>query len=155
MSVTLTLEDEIDVGRGDLIAVGAPAITRRFAADLVWMDERALEPSRLYLLKQTTRTVTAEVDHALGLNQIERVTVSTGRPIVCDPYPQNRATGSFILIDPTTNFTSGMIVDPVREEAGPAERSSAAERIAALARAAATPAEAAEAVRRALEELLA
>ena len=71
------------------------------------MDERPLDPARVYLLKHTTRTVTAEVSHALLLNQIGTVTVSTARPLVFDPYEANRTTGSFILIDPATQFTAG------------------------------------------------
>jgi sulfate adenylyltransferase subunit 1 (EFTu-like GTPase family) len=120
------------------------------------MDERPLDPSRVYLLKHTTRTVTAEVDHALLLNQIGTVTLSTARPIVFDRYADNRSTGSFILIDPSTNFTAGagMIADTVRDGAIRPVRPSAAEKLARLARAAPSDAEAIEAVRRVLEELL-
>src|SRR5258707_2737264 len=107
MSVTLTLEDEIDISRGDMIAVGETHVGQQFRADVVWMDERPLDPSRVYLLKHTTRTVTAEVDHGLVLNQIGSVTIATARPIIFDRYLDNRGTGSFILIDPVTNFTSG------------------------------------------------
>ena len=63
MSVTLTLDDEIDISRGDVLAVGELEVGQRFEADVVWMDERPLDPARVYLLKHTTRTVTAEVDH--------------------------------------------------------------------------------------------
>ena len=156
MSVTLTLEDEIDVSRGDLIAVGDVHVGQRFRADVVWMDERPLEPSRVYLMKHTTRTVSAEVDHGLVLNQIGSVTVSTTRPMVFDPYVENRGTGSFILIDPATHFTAGagMISEAVGERSASVAQPSAAERLARLARSAATDAEAVEVVRRALEELL-
>jgi sulfate adenylyltransferase large subunit len=156
MSVTLTLEDEIDISRGDLLTIGGIEVGQRFRADVVWMDERPLDPSRVYLLKQTTRTVTAVVDHGLILNQIGSVTVSTARPVMFDPYRQNRGTGSFILIDPATNFTSGagMIVEAVRERAGSTVAKNAAERLARVARSAASEAEAVEAVRKALEELL-
>ena len=156
MSVTLTLEDEIDISRGDLIGIGEVQVGQRFRADVVWMDERPLDPSRVYLLKQTTRTVSAEVDHGLVLNQIGSVTVSTARPITFESYVENRATGSFILIDPATNFTSGagMIAEAVRERAHAGARPSAAERLARLARTASTDAEAIDAVRKALEELL-
>ena len=158
MSVTLTLEDEIDISRGDMITVGEIEVGQRFRADVVWMDERPLDPGRVYLLKHTTRTVTAEVDHGLVLNQIGSVTVSTARPIMFDRYVDNRGTGSFILIDPATNFTSGagMIAEAVRERSasggGQAERGRAAG--ARRAHAPATDAEAIEAVRKALEELL-
>ena len=81
------------------------------------MDERPLDPARVYLLKQSTRTVTAEVDHGLVLNQIGTVTITTARPLVFDRYTENRATGSFILIDPATHFTAGagMITNPVHQ----------------------------------------
>ena len=127
-----------------------------FRSDLVWMDERPLDPSRVYLLKQTTRTVHAEVDHRLVLNQIGSITVSTSRPIMFDRYVENRGTGSFVLIDPSTNFTAGagMIAEPVGDRAAATlERPSAAERLARVARAAASEAEAIEAVREALQEL--
>jgi sulfate adenylyltransferase large subunit len=156
MSVTLVLDDELDVSRGDLLAVGEPIVGRRVRADVVWMDERPLDPSRVYLLKHTTRTVTAEVDHGLVLNQIGSVTVSTTRPLIFDRYTENRGTGSFILIDPSTNFTAGagMIAGAADGRSASLGRPSAAERLAQVARAAASEAEAVEAVRKALEELL-
>jgi sulfate adenylyltransferase large subunit len=156
MSVTLMLEDEIDISRGDMIGIGDIQVAQRFRADVVWMDERPLEPSRVYLMKHTTRTVTAEVDHGLLLNQIASVTVSTARPIMFDRYQENRGTGSFILIDPVTNFTAGagMIIEAVRGRTSGVGRPSAAERLARLARTAPNDAEAVEAVRQALEELL-
>jgi sulfate adenylyltransferase large subunit len=156
MSVTLMLEDEIDISRGDMIGIGDIQVGQRFRADVVWMDERPLEPSRVYLLKHTTRTVTAEVDHGLLLNQIATVTVSTARPIMFDRYQENRGTGSFILIDPVTNFTAGagMIIEAVRGRTSSVGRPSAAERLARLARTAPNDAAAVEAVRQALEELL-
>jgi sulfate adenylyltransferase large subunit len=155
-SVAITLEDEIDVSRGDTIAVGDLHVGQRFRADLVWMDERPLDPGRVYLLKHTTRTVSAEIDRPLMLNQIGSVTVSTARPIIFDRYTDNRGTGSFVLIDPASNFTAGagMIAEPIRDRSAAATQPSAAERLARLARAAATDEEAAEAVRKALEELL-
>ena len=156
MSVTLTLADEIDVSRGDVLAVGQPEVGHRFLADVVWMDERALDPSRVYLLKHTTRTVGAEVDHPLVLNQIGRVAVRTTRPLIFDRYAENRVTGSFILIDAVTNFTAGagMIVGPLDHEIKAATTPSAAERLARLAREATSDDAAIEAVRTALEELL-
>jgi sulfate adenylyltransferase large subunit len=159
MSVTLTLDDEIDISRGDILATEPPDVGQRFDAEVVWMDERPLDPARVYLLKQTTRTVTAEINHGMVLNQIGTVTVSTARPLVFDRYERNRATGSFILIDPATHFTAGagMIVNAAREAAaaGPvAAPVSAAERLALLARKAGSDAEATEAIRKALEEML-
>jgi sulfate adenylyltransferase large subunit len=156
MSITLTLEDEVDISRGDMIATGEPQVGQQFRADIVWMDERPLDPARVYLLKHSTRTVTAEVDRGLMLNQIGPVTVSTTRPVIFDRYVENRGTGSFILIDPTTNFTAGagMIGDAVHAHTA-SGRPDAAERLARLARSAASDHEAIEAVRKALEDLLA
>src|SRR5262245_44284536 len=137
MSVTLTLDDEIDISRGDVLTpsdsahpstglgvtlshskgqggpsdsrgtVGPALVGQKFEAEVVWMDERPLDPGRVYLLKHGTRTVTAEINHGLVLNQIGTVQVSTARPLVFDRYRANRATGNFILIDPATHFTCG------------------------------------------------
>jgi sulfate adenylyltransferase large subunit len=157
MSVTLTLDDEIDISRGDVLTIEQPFVGQKFDAEVVWMDERPLDPARVYLLKQGTRSVTAEVNHGLALNQIGTVQVSTARPIVFDRYAENRGTGSFILIDPATHFTcgAGMIIEPVHN--GAVTHSAPltfAERLAQLARRAASDEEAAEAVRNALEEML-
>ena len=157
MSVTLTLDDELDISRGDVLSAEKPFVGQKFEAELVWMDERPLDPGRVYLLKHSTRTVTAEISHGMVLNQIGTVVVTTARPIAFDRYTDNRATGSFILVDPGTHFTcgAGMITQPVREGAvvhtAPL---SFAERLAQLARRAGSDAEAAEAVRKALEEML-
>jgi sulfate adenylyltransferase large subunit len=157
MSVTLALDDEIDISRGDVLTVEPAFVGQKFEAEVVWMDERPLDPGRVYLLKQGTRSVTAEVNHGLVLNQIGTVQVSTARPIVFDRYAENRGTGSFILIDPATHFTcgAGMITDPVRESA-PHHTAplTFAERLAHLARRAGSDEEAAELVRKALEEML-
>jgi sulfate adenylyltransferase subunit 1 len=167
MSVTLVLDDEIDISRGDTIVNASgqrpegnghyePHVGRRFEADVVWMDERPLDTSRLYMLKHTTRTVTAEANRPLALNQIETVTLTTSRPLVFDRYRDIRATGSFILIDPSTNFTAGagMIIDAVRDDHGGGSRPNAAERLVKLARSAGSHEEAVAAIERALEELL-
>jgi sulfate adenylyltransferase large subunit len=158
MSVTLALDNEIDISRGDLLADDSAFAGQRFEADVVWMDERPLDPARIYLLKQTTRTVSAEVSRGLTLNQIGTVAISTARPIVFDAYHTNRATGSFILIDPATHFTAGagMIIRAVHEQRirATAVAVTAAERLALLARGAASDAEAIQAVRSALEEML-
>jgi sulfate adenylyltransferase large subunit len=157
MSVTIALDDEIDVSRGDVLAAEPPLVGRRFEAEIVWMDERPLDPARLYLVKQGTRMVTAEIDHGLVLNQIGTVTVSAARPLVFDRYEANRATGSFIVIDPATHFTAGagMIRSAVRQPVAAATPAvSAAERIALVARHAGSDAEAIDAVRTALEEML-
>ena len=155
MSVTLVLTDEIDISRGDVLAAGRLHAGRRFAAEVVWMDERPLDPKRPYILKQGTRTVMAEAGSALALNQIGPVTITTGRPIVFEPYADNRTTGSFILIDPATNFTAGagMIAEALADD-GPTVTQGVAERLARTARAAATDGAAADAVRAMLEEML-
>lgn len=123
---------------------------------MVWMDERPLEPSRMYALKHATRTVTVEADRALALNDIGPVRLKTSRPIVFDPYARNRTMGSVIVIDPATHFTAGagMIMRPVRERHTGDAHPAAAERLVRAARAASSEADAVEAVRRALEEML-
>jgi sulfate adenylyltransferase subunit 1 (EFTu-like GTPase family) len=169
MSVTLTLDDEIDISRGDVLSSpreahgqegprsGHPLVGQAFEADVVWMDERPLDPGRVYILKHGTRTVTAEMNHGLVLNQIGIVQVSTARPLVFDRYRDSRSTGSFILIDPATQFTcgAGMISEPAREASSAHNAPlSFAERLAHLARRATSDEEAAEAIRKALEEML-
>ena len=156
MSVTLTLEDELDISRGDVLAIGATEVGNRFEADIVWMDERSLDPDRVYLLKHGATTVSAEIDRPFKLNEIGAATVVASRPIVFDTYGADRATGSFILIDPATNFTAGagMIIRRVAESGGGAHQAGAAGRIAQAARMAASDSEAVDAVRRVLEEIL-
>jgi len=164
MSVTLTLEDEIDISRGDVLVADSqpaalsyqPSVEKRFEAEMVWMDERPLAPSRAYLLEHETRVVSAEVNRGLVLNQIGTVGITTTRPLVFDRYADNRATGSFILIDPATNFTAGagMITGAVMEQAVNVARPSAAERLVQIARGASSEAEAIELVRLALEDIL-
>ena len=163
MSVTLTLADEIDISRGDVITVQEgltgrlqPFVEQRFEADVVWMDERPLDPSRVYLLKHGTRVMAAEVDRRLELNQIRSVTVTAARPIVFDRYRDSRFTGCFILIDPATNFTAGagMIASAVHERPASVAPPSAAAQLAQIARSAATDADAVDAVRLALEDIL-
>jgi sulfate adenylyltransferase large subunit len=157
MSVTLTLDHEIDISRGDVLTIEPAFVGQKFEAEVVWMDEKPLDPGRVYLLKQGTRTVTAEVNHALVLNQIGTVQVSTARPIVFDRYSENRNTGSFILIDPATHFTcgAGMIAEPIRE-GSPLHTAplTFAERLAHMARRAKSDEEAAVLIREALEEML-
>jgi sulfate adenylyltransferase subunit 1 (EFTu-like GTPase family) len=130
-SITLTLEDELDISRGDLIVTPeSPAIiTTHLTASLVWMDEQPLALNRRYLLKHTSKTVHAQVtavdyrldiatlEHqptaTLALNGIGVVAIETVQPLTVDRYSNNRITGSFVLIDPATNATAaaGMIRD--------------------------------------------
>ena len=157
MSVTLTLDSEIDISRGDTLTTEPPLVGQRFEAEIVWMDERPLDPGRTYLLKHGTRSVTAEINHGLVLNQIGTVMVSTARPLVFDRYETNRFTGSFIIIDPATHFTAGagMIMNPTRERSAPVTHTMTwAERLAQIARGAGSDEEAADLVRKALEEML-
>jgi len=133
-AVTLTLDREIDVSRGDVLADprARPAVADRFAARLVWMAEEPLLPGRSYLVKCGTRTVAgsvmtirAEIDvnsfveraaDTLALNAVARVEVALGEAIAFDPYAENRETGAFILIDRLTNATvaAGMIDHALR-----------------------------------------
>jgi sulfate adenylyltransferase large subunit len=137
MSVTVCLDEELDVSRGDmLVAPGdRPERALRFEATLVWMNEKAAVAERPYLLKHTTQTLSArivEIRHRvdvqtlaaqsageLRLNEIGAVLVETQRPLFVDPYRRNRFTGSFILLDPLTNETlgAGMIESAVAEAA--------------------------------------
>ena len=130
-SVTLTLADEIDIARGDVIGhpKDRPTVTRRLSADLIWMDETPAAIGQHFLLKIGTATVPATLSHvadtlvvetldrlpaaSLALNAIGRVHIETGRPIAFDPYAVNRQTGGFILIDRTTFRTvaAGMVVE--------------------------------------------
>ena len=133
-SVTLTLTDEVDCSRGDVIAVAGdpPQTSDQFSATLVWMNEEALKPGRGYWLKLGTQTVTATVqppkyeidvnslEHlaakTLGLNAIGVAEFATDRPIVFEPYAESRQLGGFILIDKFTNATvaAGMIAFSLR-----------------------------------------
>ncbi len=126
MSVTITLEHDLDISRGDML-VGPddpPLATQAFEANVCWMADRSLTAGRRYNLKHTTRTVRALVDevvyrhdvnslerheHAetLSLNEIGRVRLRTTAPLFVDDYATNRGTGSFILMDETTNDTVG------------------------------------------------
>jgi sulfate adenylyltransferase large subunit len=126
MSVTLRLENELDVSRGELIcrAEEAPTVSRELRADVCWLNERPLRAGGRYVIKHTTRTATAIVAELgnvvdvhtlertsappqLGLNDIGEVRLRTSAPLAFDPYHSNRRTGSFILIDETTNETVG------------------------------------------------
>jgi sulfate adenylyltransferase large subunit len=156
MPVTLVLEHDVDVGRGDVLAASAPHVGRRFTADVVWMDEQRLQRGRPYVMKHGARSVTAEVDGTLGLNDIGRVTVTAARPLAFDRFGDDRTTGSFILIDPATNFTAGagMIAEPLSERRDSLSSSGTAARLARAARGADTHEAAVTVVERILEEML-
>lgn len=128
-SVVLTLEDEIDISRGDMIVRkgNLPQKSNRLDATLCWMSETPFNPKGAYQLQHSTRRVRAMVEEltyridvntmhreecdTLNLNEIGRVKLTTTQPLFYDRYSLNRATGSFILIDPATNNTvaAGMI----------------------------------------------
>ena len=131
-SVTIVLEDEIDLSRGEMLvkAGDEPNVGHNFKAMMVWMDVEAMDRGKSFFLKHTTNTTRAHVRRveykvnvntmersaaeALSLNEIGLVDISTTSPLIYDAYSDNRATGAFILIDPISNFTSavGMIVGP-------------------------------------------
>ena len=131
MSVALTLEDEIDSSRGDMIVKpgNLPKLEQKFDAMLVWMSEAAMVPGKQYVFKHTTKMVTGnfstlryQIDvntmrsspaPTLELNQIGRVNVVLNQPIAFDRYQNNKQTGAFIVIDRITNVTvaAGMIMD--------------------------------------------
>ncbi|QDU70706.1 sulfate adenylyltransferase subunit CysN [Mucisphaera calidilacus] len=142
MATTLTLEDEIDVSRGDMLVHprNLPRIGREFEAMLVWMTEEAMVPGRGYMIKQAHKLVPARISDLryqldintlhrqeaseLPLNGIGRCRFTTEEPLIYDPYKVNRTTGSFIVVDRLTNNTvgAGMILD-VSGELSDAERS--------------------------------
>jgi sulfate adenylyltransferase large subunit len=129
-SVTLVLEDDLDIARGEMICTpeSPPRVGRELEADVCWMSEHPLDPRGRYAIKHTTRSARAAVDEiahrvdmaslkeqpapgALELNDIGRVRLRTSEELAFDPYARNRSTGSFILIDEASNDTvaAGMI----------------------------------------------
>ncbi|QDU94170.1 sulfate adenylyltransferase subunit CysN [Lignipirellula cremea] len=124
-AVTLTLEDEIDCSRGDVIVRpgNTPRVDNKFEAMIVWMADEPLTPGKQFLFKQTTKTVGGAINTlryrvdvntmhrseapVLKLNEIGRCSVTLNQPICFDAYRRNRATGAFILVDRLTNVTVG------------------------------------------------
>jgi sulfate adenylyltransferase subunit 1 len=131
-SVTLTIEDHLDISRGDMLINGgeSPRVAREFDAMLCWLSEQAFDSNRKYIIKHTTRMVkglVTRIDYrvdvntmqhesidSLRMNDIVRVGIKVQQPLVIDAYAQNRGTGCFILIDETSNNTvaAGMIGNP-------------------------------------------
>jgi sulfate adenylyltransferase subunit 1 len=130
-SVTLLLEDDLDVSRGDMLVKDrdSVAVTNEYRADICWLSEQPLDTRRKYLVKHATKTVKVwltRIEHrvdvntsqlvgglsSLQMNDIARVGIKAQQPLVIDSYARNRATGSFIIIDEVTNNTvgAGMIV---------------------------------------------
>jgi bifunctional enzyme CysN/CysC len=137
-AVVVTLEDEIDVSRGDMIVrrKNLPVVSDRFEAYLCWMNETPMEIGRAYALLHTSREVQAFVERieyrvdvdtlhrdpasTLAVNEIGRVEIITAKPLCFDSYRVNSATGSFVLIDPATNVTVG--AGMIRGETNPLEK---------------------------------
>ena len=147
LSVSILLEDDIDVSRGDMICRphNQPTVAQEFEAMICWMHERPMAEGGRYLLKHTSRTVRATIDELryrmdvntlrsdraateLGLNEIGRVRLRTSAPLLLDTYDVSRATGGFVLIDETTYDTvgGGMV-----EHAGPPQEVPEPESVAA------------------------
>ncbi len=136
MSVTLKLEDEIDLSRGDMLVSPAsqPQVSQRFRAAMVWMHAQALKIEQTYWIKQGVRQVRGSVtriQHRININTLEEesserlqindiavVEFQTNSPLFFDSYKENRATGSFIVIDPLTNATlgAGMIQESLAQD---------------------------------------
>ena len=134
-SVTLTMEDEVDISRGDMIVRrnNVPTQSQYIDAYLCWMNEEALEPGKNYLLKHTSQVVSMHVETihyrmnvdtlsqedtpSLALNEIGRVQITTSKALFIDPYKINKITGSFIVIDPASNVTVGAGI--IRKQAEP------------------------------------
>jgi bifunctional enzyme CysN/CysC len=134
--VTVCLEEERDLSRGDMIACPAepPAVTGHFRATLIWMAQQPLRCGVPYLLKHTTRQVCATIERILyrtdiqtlermpsqelRLNDIAEVEIETHHPLYLDPYDENRLTGSFIVIDMDSNLTvaAGMARENLQQE---------------------------------------
>ncbi|MCK5189016.1 MAG: sulfate adenylyltransferase subunit CysN [Methylococcales bacterium] len=126
MAVTLTMEDEIDISRGDMIIGNgntSAMVADKFHATIVWMAEKEMTPGRQYIIKLATRSVSGSISsidyridvntlehhdaNDLKLNEIASCTVSVNAPVVFDPYKQNKGTGGFIIIDRLSNVTVG------------------------------------------------
>jgi bifunctional enzyme CysN/CysC len=137
MAVTLTLEDEIDISRGDMLIGNeqhSTIVADKFVATIVWMDEKALTPGRQYTIKLATRSVSGSIalihhridvntlEHHdavdLQLNEIGSCTLAVNAPVVFDVYKNNKGTGAFIIIDRLTNGTvgAGMITGATDDE---------------------------------------
>lgn len=134
-SVTIQLEDEIDISRGEMIVhpSNLPTRSRGIETMLVWMDEEKMDASKSFYLKHTTNTTRCHIDHlkykvdvntmehsdtdSLSLNEIGRAVIATSKELFFDPYHSIKAGGAFVLIDPITNNTSavGMIVNAASE----------------------------------------
>ena len=136
MSVSLLLEDEVDISRGDMIVLedNVPYVSQNFDAMITWMHETPMKVGKKYWIKHTTRSARAMIKELkfgveiqtlernydaseLGLNEIGRVTMMTTIPLAFDAYSRNRQTGSFIIVEEGTNLTvaAGLICEPIKD----------------------------------------
>ncbi|UBM62465.1 sulfate adenylyltransferase subunit CysN [Candidatus Sulfidibacterium hydrothermale] len=135
-SISLTLEDEIDISRGNMLVHpdNLPQVSRHFEAMLVWMDEKPMNPFTQFYIKHNTHSTKAKIDQIryrvdvntlehqtidhFELNEIGRVVITTVEPLYFDAYKKNRQTGAFILIDPITHNTVavGMMLDKLSSD---------------------------------------
>ena len=135
LTTTITLEDEIDISRGDMIVKSdnLPLHSNTYRTNLVWMDEEPMMPNKQYGFKFATKFVPGSVTEVeyqidvnsmehkntvrLALNEIAVVKVKLTQPVACDPYTKNRSTGAFIIIDRVTNGTvgAGMVIDVAQD----------------------------------------
>ncbi len=129
-SVTITLEDEIDLSRGEMLVHNnnRPHVGHHMRAMMVWMDEQPMDKTKAFYIKHTTNSTRAYITNVMHrvdintgekvaaegmrLNEIAEVKITTSTPLMFDSYTENRQTGAFVIIDPVTNFTSavGMII---------------------------------------------
>ncbi len=146
-AVTITLQDEIDISRGDMLVApnNAPPLENAVEAMVVWFDGEALVPGKQYLVKHTTRQTAAAVTDiryrinvadlhrepatTLKMNEVGRIRIECARPLAVDAYTKNRSCGSFILIDRLTNATvgAGMIVERKTADQATGRRRAAAD----------------------------
>ena len=160
-SVTITLEDEIDISRGDMIVHpdNRPRVERHFEAMLVWMDENEMDLSTQFYIKHASNNTKAKIDQVrykvdvntlerssvenFKLNEIGRVVITTTKPLFFDPYTKNRQTGSFILIDPLSHNTCavGMIIDKLGSKDLPSRITDTDKKTIALGKSLVTPEE--------------
>jgi adenylyl-sulfate kinase len=160
-SVTITLEDEIDISRGDMIVHpdNRPRVERHFEAMLVWMDENEMDLSTQFYIKHANNNTKAKIDQVrykvdvntlerssvenFKLNEIGRVVITTTKPLFFDPYTKNRQTGSFILIDPLSHNTCavGMIIDKLGSKDLPSRITDTDKKTIALGKSLVTPEE--------------
>jgi sulfate adenylyltransferase subunit 1 len=143
LTTTITLEDEIDISRGDMIVKSdnLPLHSNTFRTNLVWMDEEPMMPNKQYGFKFATKFIpgsVTEVEYQIDVNSLEHKDsvrlalneigigkIKLTQPVACDPYTKNRTTGAFIIIDRLTNGTvgAGMVIDAIDDSVDNSEYS--------------------------------